>query len=197
MNLTATLMTAFKALLRNPTRAMLTTLGIVIGIAAVITMMEIGSGSSNSIRDSIEKMGANSVMVIPGADRRGGISKGTGSQMSLTPEDCEAINKECPAVALAVPVVSANGKQVISGNSNYQPTQIQGSSPGFLTIRNWVITKAERSRRGKSTTGRASVWSERQWSASFSRGSRPSTTRSASRIPRSASSGPFRQKGQT
>lgn len=139
MNLTATLMTAFKALMRNPTRAMLTTLGIVIGIAAVITMMEIGSGSSNSIRDSIEKMGANSIMVIPGADRRGGISKGTGSQMSLTPEDCEAINKECSAVALAVPVVYANGNQVISGNTNYQPNRIQGSSPGFLTIRNWVI----------------------------------------------------------
>jgi len=98
MRLTAILATAIKALLRNPTRAMLTTLGIVIGIAAVITMMEIGTGSSNSIRESIEKMGANSVMIIPGADRRGGVSKGTGTQMSLTPEDCEAINRECPAV---------------------------------------------------------------------------------------------------
>ena len=106
MSLISILSTALKALLRNPTRAMLTTLGIVIGIAAVITMMEIGTGSSNSIRESIEKMGANAVMVIPGADRRGGVSKGSGSQMSLTPEDCEAINRECPAVAVAVPVVS-------------------------------------------------------------------------------------------
>ena len=139
MNLTATLMTALKALMRNPTRAMLTTLGIVIGIAAVITMMEIGAGSSNSIRTSIEKMGANSIMVIPGADRRGGVSKGTGTQMSLTPEDCEAINKECLAVAMAVPVVNANGYQVISGSTNYQPSRIQGSTPDFLTIRNWTI----------------------------------------------------------
>ena len=139
MRLTAILATAIKALLRNPTRALLTTLGIVIGIAAVITMMEIGTGSSNSIRESIEKMGANSVMIIPGADRRGGVSKGTGTQMSLTPEDCEAINRECPAVAMAVPVVNANGLQVIYGNTNYAPNRIQGSSPDFLQIRNWVI----------------------------------------------------------
>ena len=139
MRLTAILATAIKALLRNPTRAMLTTLGIVIGIAAVITMMEIGTGSSNSIRESIEKMGANSVMIIPGADRRGGVSKGTGTQMSLTPEDCEAINRECPAVAMAVPVVNANGLQGIYGNTNYAPNRIQGSSPDFLQIRNWVI----------------------------------------------------------
>ena len=139
MRLTAILATAIKALLRNPTRAMLTTLGIVIGIAAVITMMEIGTGSSNSIRESIEKMGANSVMIIPGADRRGGVSKGTGTQMSLTPEDCEAINRECPAVAMAVPVVNASGLQVIYGNTNYAPNRIQGSAPEFLQIRNWVI----------------------------------------------------------
>ena len=139
MRLTAILATAIKALLRNPTRAMLTTLGIVIGIAAVITMMEIGTGSANSIRESIEKMGANSVMIIPGADRRGGVSKGTGTQMSLTPEDCEAINRECPAVAMAVPVVNANGLQVIYGNTNYAPNRIQGSAPEFLQIRNWII----------------------------------------------------------
>lgn len=139
MNLMSILSTALKALLRNPTRAMLTTLGIVIGIAAVITMMEIGTGSSNSIRESIEKMGANSVMIIPGADRRGGVSKGTGTQMSLTPEDCDAINRECPAVAMAVPVVNANGMQAIYGNTNYAPSRIQGSAPDFLQIRNWVI----------------------------------------------------------
>ena len=141
MSLISILSTALKALLRNPTRAMLTTLGIVIGIAAVITMMEIGTGSSNSIRESIEKMGANAVMVIPGADRRGGVSKGSGSQMSLTPEDCEAINRECPAVAVAVPVVNANGKQAIFSGTNYQPSRIQGSAPEFFQIRNWTIAE--------------------------------------------------------
>ena len=78
-----TLLVALKALLRNPTRALLTTLGIVIGIAAVITMMEIGKGSSSSIRRSIEKMGANTVLVMPGAFRIGGVAQSGGSQMSL------------------------------------------------------------------------------------------------------------------
>ena len=67
MNVASTIIVALKALLRNPTRALLTTLGIVIGIAAVITMMEIGTGSSQSIQSSIEKMGANTVLVLPGA----------------------------------------------------------------------------------------------------------------------------------
>ena len=94
MNVASTIIVALKALLRNPTRALLTTLGIVIGIAAVITMMEIGTGSSQSIQSSIEKMGANTVLVLPGASRRGGVNQGSGSRMSLTPEDCDAILRE-------------------------------------------------------------------------------------------------------
>ena len=90
MNVASTIIVALKALLRNPTRALLTTLGIVIGIAAVITMMEMGTGSSQSIQSSIEKMGANTVLVLPGASRRGGVNQGSGSRMSLTPEDCDA-----------------------------------------------------------------------------------------------------------
>ncbi len=139
MKITGTIFTALKALKRNPTRALLTTLGIVIGIAAVITMMEIGSGSSRSIRNSIEKMGANTILVLPGASRRGGINMGSGSRMSLTPGDCEAILRECPSVASVVPVVSANGYQTVAGNINYAPAQIIGSEPDYLTIRNWEI----------------------------------------------------------
>ena len=74
MSLLRTMEVALKALRRNPTRALLTALGIVIGIAAVIAMMEIGNGSSTAIRTSIEKMGANSIMVLPGAPRvHGGV----------------------------------------------------------------------------------------------------------------------------
>ncbi len=144
MSILGTIVVAFKALMRNPTRALLTTLGIVIGIAAVITMMEIGTGSSNSIRESIEKMGANSVLIIPGAFRQSGVNKGSGTQMSLTPEDCEAINRECPSVGVAVPIVNANGYQVIAGNQNYMPARIQGSAPAFLEIRNWEIDEGRR-----------------------------------------------------
>ena len=139
MSILNTIIVAMRALLRNPTRALLTTLGIVIGIAAVITMMEIGRGSSQSIKSSIEKMGANTILILPGASRRGGVNQGSGSRMSLTPEDCEAILNDCVSVGTAVPVVRANGYQVVAGNQNYMPNQITGSAPDFLTIRNWEI----------------------------------------------------------
>ena len=139
MTILSTVNVALKALRRNPTRALLTTLGIVIGIAAVITMMEIGTGSSQSIRESIEKMGANTILILPGAFRLGGVSQGSGTQMSLTPEDCDAILRECLSVGTAVPVVNARGYQAISGSLNYAPNQIIGTSPDFFTIRNWTV----------------------------------------------------------
>ncbi len=141
MKVSSTVNVALKALMRNPTRALLTTLGIVIGIAAVITMMEIGNGSSQSIKSSIEKMGANTILVIPGASRRGGVNQGSGSRMTLTPQDCEAILRECSSVGRAVPMVNAQGYQAVSGNVNYAPRQIVGSAPDFLVIRNWEISE--------------------------------------------------------
>ncbi|MDR0931574.1 MAG: ABC transporter permease [Victivallales bacterium] len=156
MKITSTIVVALKALLRNPTRALLTALGIVIGIAAVITMMEIGTGSSQSIRNSIEKMGANTVLVLPGASRRGGVNQGSGSQMSLTQDDCEAILRECVAVGSAVPVVNARGYQIISGNVNYAPAQMVGTAPEYLTIRNWEIADG-RSFTAREVNSRATV----------------------------------------
>ncbi len=139
MSIFATLVVALKALKRNPTRALLTTLGIVIGIAAVITMMEIGKGSSTAIRTSIEKMGVNTVVIMPGAPRYGGVSLGIGAQMSLKPEDCEAIARECVNVGEAVPIVNSRNTQFIYGNNNWTPSSIVGTSPEYLTIRNWEI----------------------------------------------------------
>ena len=139
MSLWNTVRVALKALRRNPSRALLTTLGIVIGIAAVITMMEIGKGSSTSIKKSIEKMGANSVLVLPGWMRTGGVSQGAGTAVSLTPADAEAIGRECPSVAHYSPIVRANGMQVIFGNSNWVPAQMYGVSPDYMTIRNWEL----------------------------------------------------------
>lgn len=139
MTLWNTVRIALKALQRNPSRALLTTLGIVIGIAAVITMMEIGNGSSTSIKKSIEKMGANSVLVLPGWMRTGGVSQGAGTAVSLTPADAEAIGRECPSVAHFSPIVRANGMQVIFGNSNWVPAQMYGVSPDYMLIRNWEL----------------------------------------------------------
>lgn len=140
MNFMRTLNMSVVALRRNPTRAMLTTLGIVIGIGAVITMMEIGKGSSNAIRRSIESMGVNTLVVMPGTPRPpGGVRQEAGSAMSLTPDDCAAILRECPNIAFAVPIVSASG-QFVFGGKNWTPRSIVGTSPDYLKIRDWKVT---------------------------------------------------------
>jgi ABC-type antimicrobial peptide transport system permease subunit len=131
-----TIRTALTALVRNPMRASLTMLGIVIGVAAVIAMMEIGTGSSEMIKRDISSMGANNILVLPGAAASGGITFGSGSIMTLTPQDCEAILSDCPAVSFAAPVVRASG-QVVYGNKNWTPSSISGSTPAFLDIRGW------------------------------------------------------------
>ena len=139
MSIFNTIIVALKALRRNPTRAALTTLGIVIGIAAVITMMEIGNGSSTSIRQSIEKMGANSALVRPGGRRTAGVSMGSGAAMSLVPDDADAIRRDCPHVALVAPVVTGSNMQLVFGSNNWVPQQLIGTSPEYLSIRNWQI----------------------------------------------------------
>jgi macrolide transport system ATP-binding/permease protein len=130
--------TALKGLRRNVLRAALTTLGIIIGVAAVIAMMEIGRGSSTAIQQSIASMGANILLVRPGTASSGGVSFGAGSVMTLTPQDCGAILEECPAVRAAAPVVRAR-TQVIYGNRNWVPTFIYGSTHAFLDVREWNL----------------------------------------------------------
>jgi ABC-type antimicrobial peptide transport system permease subunit len=132
-----TFKTAFKALRRNVMRAALTTLGIVIGVAAVIAMMEIGNGSSAAIQKTIASMGANNLMVMPGTAASGGISFGAGSVMTLTPQDAEAIAKECPAVGDVAPVVRAR-TQIVYGNRNWVPMYIYGTTPSYLNVRDWT-----------------------------------------------------------
>jgi len=141
MKLDKTVTVAFRALFRNPTRAVLTTLGIVIGIAAVIAMMEIGKGSSTSIKRSIEKMGANTVLVMPGWSRQIGVNMGGGSAMSLTPDDAAAIARECVNVSGTAPIVLARSMQLIFGSVNWTPAQFIGTSPDYFTIRNFNLAE--------------------------------------------------------
>jgi ABC-type antimicrobial peptide transport system permease subunit len=138
MKVYRTFRAALKGLLRNPMRAMLTTLGIVIGVAAVIAMMEIGEGSSGAIRKRIAGMGANVLNVRPGAAASGGISFGAGTNKTLTPEDGEAILKECPAVRSVAPLVHTR-TQVVYGSRNWVPTYIYGTTPAYLDVQNWDI----------------------------------------------------------
>src|SRR5437016_5404283 len=125
------------ALRRNILRAALTTLGIVIGIAAVIAMMEIGHGSALAIQRTIASMGANNLLVMPGTAASGGVTFGAGSKMTLTPQDADAIEQECPAVGSVAPVVRAR-TQVVYGNRNWVPLYIYGTTPAFLPVRNWT-----------------------------------------------------------
>ena len=158
MTLGSTTVLALKALKRNPTRALLTALGIIIGIAAVITMMEIGNGSSTSIRNSIEKMGANTILIIPGAPRQAGVSLGAGSQMSLTPEDVTAIGRDCLAVGNVVPIVNARSSnlQLIYQNQNWVPGELVGTAPEYLDIRNWTVVEG-RAFTAREVASRAAV----------------------------------------
>jgi ABC-type antimicrobial peptide transport system permease subunit len=142
MKIYRTVRTAMKALRRNPMRALLTTLGIVIGVGSVIAMMEIGAGSSAAVQKAISSMGANVLMVRPGTASSGGVTFGSGSAATLTPEDCEAILRECPAVGSAAPVVRSR-TQVVYGNRNWVPTFIWGSTPAFLNVSDWTVTEGE------------------------------------------------------
>jgi ABC-type antimicrobial peptide transport system permease subunit len=136
MRIYRTFKTAMRALRRNVMRAGLTTLGIVIGVAAVIAMMEIGNGSSLAIQHTIATMGAYNLMVFPGNSLMGGISTGMGGNMKLTPEDADAILTDCPAVAAAAPVVWARA-QAVYNNLNWQPGTLFGTTPAFLEVRDW------------------------------------------------------------
>src|SRR3982751_1888916 len=131
------LRTAIHALRRHVMRSVLTTLGIIIGVAAVIAMMEIGKGSSTAMPATIASMGANNLLVQPGTASSGGVSFGSGSVITLTPQDAEAVQRECrPTVSAVAPVVRAR-TQVVYGNRNWVPLYIYGTTPSFLQVRDW------------------------------------------------------------
>lgn len=137
MKLRKTLRLALRSLRRNMLRAALTTLGIVIGVGAVIAMMEIGNGSATAIRRTIASMGANNLTIMPGTASSGGITFGAGSGTSLTHEDAIAIKAECPAAHVVAPVVRSRS-QVVYGNRNWVPMYIYGTTPEYLEVRDWT-----------------------------------------------------------
>jgi ABC-type antimicrobial peptide transport system permease subunit len=137
-----TLRMASRALRRNVMRSVLTCLGIIIGIAAVIAMMEIGRGSSNSIEQTIASLGANIIQIDPNEAAVRGVSSGGGGRVTLTPDDAEAIRRECTAVRNVAPSVDTRA-QIVYGNRNWSPNTILGTTPSFLVVRKWLISRGE------------------------------------------------------
>src|SRR5262245_21146251 len=133
----ATIRIALRALRRNKMRTILTMLGIIFGVGAVIGSVSITSGAKSQVEAQIAGLGQNVVLVFSGSFTRGGVHSGWGSAGTLTMEDAEAIQREVPGVTVISPEVRSSA-QVAAGNQNWN-TQILGESPDYFTLRQWPI----------------------------------------------------------
>ncbi|MCY2975475.1 MAG: ABC transporter permease [Planctomycetota bacterium] len=136
MGLLNSIRIALRALLKNKMRAALTILGVVIGIAAVTTMVSIGQSASKLVEGQFQTLGTNVIVVFPGSQRGGPVRQAL--VQTLTADDAESIAKECPAVLATTPLVAATG-QVIYGNSNWSPKDMFGVGEDYPIVRNWSL----------------------------------------------------------
>jgi putative ABC transport system permease protein len=137
ISIPSTLRISIRALRVNKLRSALTMLGIIIGVAAVIAMLAVGTGARQKIAEQISSIGSNLLIILPGATTAGGVRMGAGTQSTLTMGDAEAIQRECPAVSEVAPVVSGVA-QVVYGNQNWS-TGITGTTPSMLQVRDWAL----------------------------------------------------------
>ncbi len=139
MNLVMIIRVAFRALVRNKMRAILTMLGIIIGVSAVIAMVSIGQGAQASVQAQIESIGTNLLFVSAGAQNVGGVRSGAGDSgtNTLTVEDLDAIKREVPSVSMVTPTVNSR-TQLVVGNMNWN-TSLQGVSEQYPEVRKWAI----------------------------------------------------------
>ncbi|MFH0888602.1 MAG: ABC transporter permease [Planctomycetota bacterium] len=141
MNIFISQRIALRALMRNKGRSTLTIIGIIIGIAAVISVIAVGQGATVMIEKEIKNMGNNILMIFPGSAQAGGVHFGGGTKSTLTIKDCEAIAKECSSALAVSPMVRAGG-QVIYKDKNWR-SSIQGIGLDYLTIRSLTIAQGE------------------------------------------------------
>ncbi len=137
MNILDLLKIAYKALLRNKTRALLTMLGIIIGIASVIAMVSLGQSSSKSISDQVSSMGTNLIMVMRASQRQGGVNIGSGNVQTLVEKDVDAILQKANYIAEASPVVNTGG-QLVYGANNW-PGSVRGGNIKYLSINKYEV----------------------------------------------------------
>jgi putative ABC transport system permease protein len=138
MDFLQTLKIALRALRTNKMRSFLTMLGIIIGIAAVIAMMAVGSGARHVISQQIASIGSNIILVLPGSTTSGGLRTGTGGAQTLTSDDVKAIINECPSVETAAPTTRSTALAVY-GNMNWS-TVVMGTTPELFDIREWGVS---------------------------------------------------------
>lgn len=136
MSFLDTVRIALRALMKNKMRAGLTVLGVVIGIAAVTTMVSIGQSASSLVQGQFEALGTNVIVVLPESSGRGGVRQA--AIPTLTADDSVSISSECPSVLASSPIVGAGG-QVIFGNTNWSPREMLGVGEDYLMVRNWDI----------------------------------------------------------
>ena len=137
MNLVSSIRIALRALRVNKLRSTLTMLGIIIGVAAVITMIAVGSGAQARVEDQIRGLGTNLIILFPGSVTSGGVRMGAGSRSTLTEDDAYAIQREVTGVQAAAPTLRGTG-QVVAGNNNWS-TVFYGVTPEYFEARNWVV----------------------------------------------------------
>jgi len=141
MNIAASIRIALRALRVNKLRSSLTMLGIIIGVAAVITMISVGAGAQARVEDQIRSLGSNLIIVLPGSVTSGGVRMGAGSRASLTEDDASAIQREIADVVAAAPALRGTG-QVVAGNNNWS-TVFFGVTLEYFEARNWVIASGK------------------------------------------------------
>jgi putative ABC transport system permease protein len=137
MNFLAAVRSAFRALAANTLRSILTMLGIIIGVAAVITMIAVGRGATDRVQEQMKGLGSNIMLVMPGGMTQGGVRLGASTGQSLSEEDAVAIARDVPEVQVAAPSMRT-GAQVIAGNTNWS-TSIMGSTNDYLEAREWPL----------------------------------------------------------
>ena len=137
MNLLTAVRSAWRALTANALRSMLTMLGIIIGVAAVITMIAVGQGATDRVQEYMKVLGSNIMLVLPGGANTGGVRQGAQTAQGLTEDDATAIALEVPEVQVAAPS-SRTSAQLVAGNTNWA-SSVFGTTNDYLIARDWPL----------------------------------------------------------